>query len=376
MHIVVDCRFVHHSGIGRYIRELVPRIMERLAEDGFTLLVSPEERDDIFLGQCERAKLIPLEAGMYSLAEQWEVPRRVPSCDIFWAPHYNAPLLPVRAKKKIVTIHDMAHLVLQEGLSLPKRLYARLFFWNAAHRYDHILTVSDFSRSEILRWEAVPEEKISVHPIAADMVKYRPCGDEDRKRRVLERYGLPGEYILFVGNVKPNKNLRRMLEAYALFRREGTRNTGLVIVGKREGLMTGVMGLDALIRSLGIEDSVHFTGFVEDEDLPVLYSAAACFVFPSLYEGFGLPPLEAMACGCPVIASDAASIPEVCGPGALYADPRNSGDLAARLRELLGNPALAAEMTERGLRRVRRFSWEKAADGIAGLLTSENLSPG
>ena len=375
MHIVVDCRFVHHSGIGRYIRELVPRIMGRMAGDDFTLLVSPSERDDLFLEQCQKARLIPVKSGMYSPMEQWEVPRRVPSCDLFWAPHYNAPILPLRARKKIVTIHDMAHLTLQDGLSLPKRLYARLFSWNAAHRYDHILTVSNFSRNEILRHEDVPEEKISVHHIAADTVKYHPCSDEERQREALNRYRLPREYILFVGNVKPNKNLRRMLEAYALFQKETGSAISLVIVGKREGLMTGDKGLDAFVQSLGIEESVYFTGFVEDEDLPVLYSTAGCFVFPSLYEGFGLPPLEAMACGCPVIASNAASIPEVCGSGALYADPRDSEDLAARLRELLEDPHLAEEMTERGLRRVRDFSWDKTAEEIAEQMKSCLQSP-
>lgn len=369
MHIVIDCRFVCHSGIGRYIREIVPRLLRQMAKHEFTLLVSRREHSESFIKQCEeaRAAFRYVEAEMYSLREQWEIPFCVPECDVFWSLHYNAPVMPVRAKKKIVTIHDMAHLAMQEDLSLIKRLYARLFFWNAAHRYDCILTVSEFSRREILRYETVPSDKISVHYIAADTETYRPCMDAKALEKVLRSYGLPKAYIMFVGNVKPNKNLLRMLKAYDAFRQ---RNSGisLVIVGKREGLMTGVGRMDALIRRLGIGDMVYFTGFVEDEDLPVLYSGAKAFVFPSLYEGFGLPPLEAMACGCPVIASSAASIPEICGEAALYADPYDVGDIAAKLQELVASPELAAKLKERGFRRVKAFSWDRAAEGIGSRL--------
>lgn len=370
MHIVIDCRFVHHSGIGRYIREIVPRILRQMADHNFTLIVSREECDETFMRQCEaaHAAFCYVEAGMYSLREQWELPWRIPSCDVFWAVHYNAPLLPLRAKKRLVTIHDMAHLAVQDGMSFAKRFYARLFFWNAAHRYDHVFTDSKFSRQEILRHEKVPEEKVSVHYIAVDTERYCPCEDEGRKAEVRHRYGLSQEYFLFVGNVKLNKNLLRMLEAYAAFHEEDRDGIALAIVGKKEGLMTGVAEMEPLVRSLGVAEDVRFTGFVADEDLPVLYSAAKAFVFPSLYEGFGLPPLEAMACGCPVIASDAASLPEVCGDAAFYVNPYDIHDIAAGLHELADHPELAADLVRRGFRQVGRFSWEEAASSIAMMI--------
>ncbi len=369
MHIVIDCRFVRHSGIGRYVREIVPRLLRHMSREKFTLLVSRGEWDEVFVQQCKAAHAFfcHVEAGMYSLREQWEIPLRIPRCDVFWAPHYNAPLLPLRARRKIVTIHDMAHLALQDGMSLPKRLYARLFFWNAAHRYDRVFTDSEFSCREILHYEDIAREKVDVHYIAADTDSYRPCGDEERKREVRRLYALPEDYFLFVGNVKPNKNLRRMLEAYAIFRREGG-HASLAIVGKKEGLMTGEAGMEEHVRSLGIGDHVLFTGFVADEHLPVIYSAARAFVFPSLYEGFGLPPLEAMACGCPTIVSRAASLPEVCGDAALYVDPHDSRDIAGRLREITDCPQTAQKLVERGFHQVRRFSWEDTVRGIAAVL--------
>ncbi len=373
MHIVIDCRFVHHSGIGRYIREIVPRLLRKLEGHRFTLLVSRREYDGFFMQQCEAAQaaFCYVEAGMYSLREQWEIPLRVPSCDVFWSLHYNAPILPLRARKKMVTIHDMAHLAVPEGMSFAKRLYARLFFWNAAHSYDEVLTDSEFSQQEILRYENVQKEKVHVHCIAVNTGVYRPCTDKTKREKIRRRYGLPANYFLFVGNAKPNKNIRRMLEAYAVFRENSSEEIALAIVGKKDGLLTGVEGLDNLMDSLGLGSSVCFTGFVADEDLPILYSAARAFVFPSLYEGFGLPPLEAMACGCPVIASDAASLPEVCGEAALYVNPYDIQDMAAKLQNLASSAQLADRLVNDGFRRVKNFSWDMAAASIGNRL--ENL---
>lgn len=373
MHIVIDCRFVHHSGIGRYTRELVPRLLRQMTGHRFTLIVSRKEFDEAFIRQCgeTHAAFCYAEAGMYSLREQWEIPLCVPSCDVFWSLHYNAPVLPLRAKKKIVTIHDMAHLAMPEGLSFIKRLYARLFFWNATHRYDAILTVSEFSRQEISHFEKISKEKVHVYYIAVDTEHYKPCKDRRKWEAVLRRYDLPAEYFLFVGNTKPNKNIRRMLEAYALFREKSREDIALAVVGKKDGLMTGVEGLDELMDDLGIEDHTYFTGFVPEEDLPVLYSAARAFVFPSIYEGFGLPPLEAMACGCPVIASDVASLPEVCGDAALYANPYDARDMAAKLQELASSASLAERLVGAGFRRVEQFSWNQAAASIGSWLEAD-----
>ena len=200
---------------------------------------------------------------------------------------------------------------------------------------------------------------------------YRPCTDKEKREEIRRRYGLPANYFLFVGNAKPNKNIRRMLEAYAVFRENSSEEIALAIVGKKDGLLTGVEGLDNLMDSLGLGSSVCFTGFVADEDLPILYSAARAFVFPSLYEGFGLPPLEAMACGCPVIASDAASMPEVCGEAALYVNPYDIQDMAATLQNLASSAQLADRLVNDGFRRVKNFSWDMAAASIGNRL--ENL---
>lgn len=372
--LVIDCRFVHHSGIGRYMRALVPRVLRQLPEAQAVLLVGRQERDAAFERQCLAlgAQLRRVEAGMYSLAEQWRVPRAVPSADVFWAMHYDVPFLPVRARRRLVTIHDMAHLAVPDGMGLAKRAYARLFYWRAAQS-DAILTVSEFSKREILAYERVRPERVHVVYNGVED-SLRPCGDARQIAVARDRYGIPPRYLLFVGNLKPNKNLPRLLAAFARAKRQTPqlKETALVVVGRRSGLRTGEGDLDDLLRVLGLVcgRDVVLAGEVDDAELRALYTGALAFVFPSLYEGFGLPPLEAMACGCPVLAARAASLPEVCGDAALYFSPRAPEEMAAALSRIAAEPRLRSELRASGLRHTKRFSWDAAAGEIAALLCS------
>lgn len=372
--LVIDCRFVHHSGIGRYMRALVPRVLRQLPGIEATLLVQRSEYDAAFVAQCRAAgaRLLPVEAGMYSLAEQWRVPLAVPRCDVFWMMHYDVPLLPVRARRRLVTIHDMAHLAVPDGMGLAKRAYARLFYWRAAQS-DAILTVSEFSRREILAYERVRPERVHVVCNGVED-SLRPCGDARQIAAARDRYGIPPRYLLFVGNLKPNKNLPRLLAAFARAKRQTPQlaDTALAVVGRRSGLRTGEGDLDDLLRVLGLVcgRDVVLAGEVVDAELRALYTGALAFVFPSLYEGFGLPPLEAMACGCPVLAARAASLPEVCGDAALYFFPRAPEEMAAALSRIAAEPRLRSELRASGLRHAKRFSWDAAAGEIAALLCS------
>ena len=362
MHIVIDCRFIRHSGIGRYIFEIVARLVKKSGYR-FTLIVSPKETDERFIRLCTRdnVSFLSCAASMYSLREQVELPLRVPACDVFWSPHYNVPILPIRARRKIVTIHDVLHLAMGECLSFLKRCYARSFMYAAAHFYDAVLTDSCFSKREILRFEAIPPARIHVVYPGVDSLGLAVAGTP-------LSYALPARYILFVGNVKPHKNIVRMLDAYRLFCRMREDAPALLVLGRRDSFSAE---LDKSHIEEDFRERIHFTGYVEDAALAAIYRGAEAFVFPSLYEGFGLPPLEAMCAGVPVLASRAACIPEVLGDAALYFDPQSAEDMAEKLDLLMEDKALQEDLRRRGSQRVRRYTWDVAAEKVLALMMSE-----
>lgn len=358
MHIVIDCRYEAASGIGRCIREIVPRLLDYV-EHKYTLIM-PETPSIDFLQKCrDRAGLLHSVAGMYSLRAQLELPRLIPECDIFWAMHYDAPLLPLKARKKMVTIHDVCHLALKQEFSLLKRAYAKVMMKAVGRHYDRIITVSDFSRREIERYVA-PQAPIEV--VHNGVTRFADAGAKAPSY----------PYLLCVGNVKPHKNIARLLEAYALFRREAENAPKLLIVGKREGFLTGEGNLEARLSELAINNDCAFTGYVDDNTLAGLYKHAVGFVFPSLYEGFGLPPLEAMSYGTPIIASGVASLPEVLGEGALYIDPHNIDELAGAMARLTEDKNLRERLVTEGKRQLKRYDWDRTArqimEGMIGLV--------
>jgi glycosyltransferase involved in cell wall biosynthesis len=219
---------------------------------------------------------------------------------------------------------------------------------------DAVITVSRQSCQDLIKYLPVNPKKINVIPEAASL-HFHPL-NEAEYLPALERHGIRRPYILSVGSLEPRKNLLRLLEAYA--RLEGSRPS-LVIAGARNYWKSSPV-VETVSR-LGLEQHVRFTGYVEDADLPALYSAASLFVFPSLYEGFGLPVLEAMACGTPVVTSSVSSLPEVAGDAALLVDPRDVDAIASAMRRILDDSDLAADLRARGLARAAQFSWERTA---------------
>ncbi|WP_318253503.1 glycosyltransferase family 1 protein [Selenomonas sp. AB3002] len=348
---MIDCRYEAASGIGRCIREIVPRLLD-YKEHRFTLIM-PDAPGEEFMQRCRgKAGIVHSSAGMYSLQAQLELPRLIPECDIFWAMHYDAPLLPVKARKKMVTIHDVCHLALKHEFALHKRLYAKAMLKAVGRCYDQIITDSEFSRREIERYVA-PQASIGV--VYIGVTSLRDIGGDA---------ALPYPYLLCVGNVKPHKNISRLLEAYALFRSRTEKAPRLLIVGKKDGFLTGVDNLEARLTELGVKDDCIFTGYVDDKTLAGLYKSAVGYVCPSLYEGFGLPPLEAMSYGTPVIAARAASLPEVLGEGALYIDPYDTEDMAAAMAKLTEDASLRQSLSEKGLIQCSRYDWGRTAKEI------------
>ena len=351
MTLGIDIRMFNASGIGTYLQNLLPALSQ---DFDLILLAHPSE------GYLPYGRVITTEVPIYSLGELRTLSSVIPPCDVFWSPHYNVPLLPVRAAKRLVTIHDVFHLAFFSTLSLKQKAYARLMFWAAIRNSANVITVSEFSRAEITKYLKATPEQITVIPNGLNHTLFRVIDDADRLRSVRQKYQLPERYVLYVGNVKPHKNLLAMVKAFAELPAEDDYH--LVIVGKKEGFITGDTGLHEFIQQRGtLAAQVHFTGFVAEEDLPALYTLARLFVFPSYYEGFGLPPLEAMACGCPVLASDRASMPEICGEAAAYVSPNNPSAMAAKMHALLHQSSGDRErMVHRGHQQAQKYTWEQS----------------
>jgi glycosyltransferase involved in cell wall biosynthesis len=260
--------------------------------------------------------------------------------------------------KMIVTLHDVFAWSFPGTSTLADTLIYRYWLPRVVSRVDAFITDSQVSRSDIARYLAVGRHKISTVPLGVNPA-YRPLSHE-QTLSVLKRHGLPSAYILFVGSVEERKNLARLLWAYASLVERGE-DRALVVVGASRWKLANTSGLRKISQEDNLEHQVMFTGYVPEPDLPALYNGADLFVFPSLYEGFGLPPLEAMACGTPVVTSNTSSLPEVVGDAALTVDPYDVEALAATMRRLLDDADLRAEMRARGLARARAFTWQRTA---------------
>ena len=232
----------------------------------------------------------------------------------------------------------------------------------AVKKSDQILTVSEFSRREIIKYTKVDKEKIAVIPIGVDSDHFSLSDDPDQLDFIQKKYQLPKNYFLFVGNVKPHKNLKGILQAFEKLLSEKKIDFSFIIVGKKEGFINGESILSLLEASPLLRNRVRLLGMVPNEDLPFIYQLAACFVFPSFYEGFGLPPLEAMSMGCPVIASQITPVEEVCKDAVYWVDPYNYHSIAEGLYSVLTNEKLRLELIAKGKERVKEFSWDRTTE--------------
>jgi glycosyltransferase involved in cell wall biosynthesis len=275
--------------------------------------------------------------------------------DLFHAPHYVVP--PLTTAPVVVTIHDCIHLRFPQYLPNRAALYyARAMMTIAARRSRRVLTVSQASKEDILHYLHIPAEKIEVIHNAIDT---RLAGEPTQEdvARVRERFLLTAPFVLYTGNIKPHKNVDRLIEAFSILRQRGTEDVKLLIIGDD---VSKYPNLRRLVHRFQLHQHVRFLGFVPDATLAVLYRLAAVFVFPSLYEGFGLPPLEAMAAGAPVITSNVSSLPEVVGDAAILIDPMDAGAIAHAMARVLGDPELRQDLIRRGRERVKAFSWERS----------------
>ena len=356
MKVAIDARKLHDFGIGTYIRNLLRHLARLDTRTEYVLLCQEPDMDAAAqLGPNFRTVLEP--SPNYSIREQLHVPwvllRERP--DVFHAPHYVLP--PAVRCRSVVTIHDTIHLTFPQYL--PHRLayaYARASMWTAAHRSARILTVSEASKRDILHFFDVPPEKVVVVYNAIDERFSREPLAEDVER-VRERFQLHQRFVLYVGNIKPHKNLERLIEAFHALRQRGLDDLKLLIIGDE---ISSYPSLRRAVHRHKLHKHVRFLGYLPDDTLAIMYRLASVFVFPSLYEGFGLPPLEAMASGTPVVTSNLSSLPEVTGDAAVLVDPYDVDAIEAGIRQVLDDPILAADMRRKGLLRARQFSWEQS----------------
>jgi glycosyltransferase involved in cell wall biosynthesis len=356
--IAIDARKLRDYGIGTYLRNLLRQLARQDQASEYVLLCREADcgiADE--LGPNFRA--VPETARPYSIREQFAVPATLhrEGAELFHSPHYVLP--PLTPCRSVVTIHDCIHLRFPQYL--PNRLayaYARASMWIAAHKAARVMTVSEASKRDILRYFRVPESRIDViYNAIDDRFSQEPPGDEIE--RVRQRYQLTAPFVLYAGNIKPHKNLERLIEAFHLMREDAAdlRDVQLLIIGDE---ISKYANLRRAVHRHKLHKHVRFFGFVPDQTLAALYRLADVFVFPSLYEGFGLPPLEAMASGTPVITSNVSSIPEVVGDAALMIDPYDPQAIADAMHRVLTEPALRTDLRTRGLARAREFSWERS----------------
>lgn len=357
MQIGIDARlmFHHPAGISRYTRRIIKAIATLNQTDQFT--VFQHRRHTEPLVEQNNFRRATLYAPVHSRLEQVMLPLELMRfrMDLLHSPDFIPPLqtrIPT-----VITVHDLAFLHWPHFLTKDSAAYYGQID-RAVYRARHIIVPSESTKKDLVGQLGVPSTKVSVIYEAAD-ARFVPLPIEETRAAVCRKFGLPETFILFVGTIEPRKNIDGLLQSFrSLLDRYRDREVGLAIAGGQGWLFEETL---QLIEKLNLQNHVHLLGRVSDDDLHHLYVAAHCHVHPAHYEGFGLPPLEAMACGTPTIVSNISSLPEVVGDAALMVNPKNPEELAVAMQRLLSDETLHAEQREAGLRRARCFSWRLAA---------------
>ncbi len=364
LHIAIDARRVRDFGIGTYIRSLVHALGAVDSSTRYTLISGPDEARTL-AGLPKN-----FHSAVYSRKDSDPIDNlafpiflRGLSPDLVHIPLNRVPLMMI--KPYVVTVHDMASLLYPEGESEFRKQWWRYRFRRGLERAAQVMAVSDATKRDVENILGIPANRIRKVYNAPDpgFLSAGQLVNPDERQRILERYQITYPYILYAGNIRRHKNVPRLVEAFAVVRGQLAshpvyKDLRLVIIGDTISQYPAVR--QAVIKSR-IEQMVRFLGFVPFDTLRCFYEAAAAFVFPSRYEGFGLPPLEAMACGTPVVTSNVSSLPEVVGDAAVQVNPENVFDIARGIRDVLLDQELRLDLIRRGREQASRFSWERTA---------------
>jgi glycosyltransferase involved in cell wall biosynthesis len=372
MNIGIDTRTLsfRRGGISQYTYHLLKNMLRIDSANTYFLFnynKGPHEWDNFRQNVKEIILRFPQRRGLKAVWENLLVPAAVKKCgiDVWFSPDFYVPRF--LSMRSVITVHD---LIFEDFHDIRRNQQAATLSRKvefSVRSCSGIIAITSFTRGQILKRYGVPSGKVVVIPEAADE-RFHKIEDRSALRRVLHRYGIAFDYILYVGEISDRKNIIRLLEAYhGLKEKDKLKQRKLVLVGKAT---IDTEKIVAEVKRLHLGSHILFTGYVPDEDLPFLYNGASVFVFPSLYEGFGIPPLEAMQCQIPVVASSATSIPEVVGNGALLFDPYHVDDIADKLDQVLNQKIDLGELLQAGLRQAHQFSWEDSARKTISLLES------
>jgi glycosyltransferase involved in cell wall biosynthesis len=355
----VDAREIQDgvvTGIGRSLANFISYFAAH--ESNHELVLFAEKKLPIPINSPCREAIIP--CGITFHWDQWRLCRHLEMnrIDLFYSPYYKLPLL--SRIPAINQVLDLMYLVFPSylrELGILGRIYYATIGRACAHKAINIITDSEHAKRDIVRLWGIKPDKIAVIPLGlAD--RYSPVKDKERFAQVIKKFALPERYLLYLGNFKPHKNVVSLVRAFAMIKEE-IKDLKLVLAGP---LDSHGENLRRQVKDLGLDKDVVFTGMIREDDLPeVILSLADIFVFPSLYEGFGIPPLEAMACGTPVVTSNLTAIPEVVGEAGLLVNPLNIDELARAILSLLNNRDLHGRYAEMGLARAKQFHSEQTA---------------
>ncbi len=357
MRVGIDARLVYHTraGIGEYTLRLTQALAATHPDDQFVLLQDYRNRQALVQAANVQAmhSLVPSHHRLESWLLPWAVdPLEV---DVYHSPDFIPPRR--ITCPSVVTIHDLAFLIYPHFLTRESaRYYGQID--RGVRAADHIIAVSQSTKHDLVRLLGAPEDKVSVIYEAADPM-FHPIDSQTALQHVQALFNLSSDFILFVSTIEPRKNVNGLLRAYHRLREDYRLTPHLVLAGSPGWLSDDVY---RLVDELKLRPYCHFLGHVSNCDLLQLYNAALCLVHPAFYEGFGLPPLEAMACGTPAIVANVSSLPEVVGDAALLVNPEQDEEITVALMRLLTDTALREELRTKGLLRASAFSWEGAAE--------------
>ncbi len=355
MSVGIDARMIRHTGIGTYVRGLLEAWKDKPREEMPVLFGDR----DLCWKDAAGFEAVRFNAPIYSLQEQVCYPFLLKKCGLWHAPHYNVPLFKPSRTRLVVTVHDLIHWIFRKQFFSPLQAgYAQTFLKQAVRCSDHILTVSENTKRDLTEYFGADPGRITVTYEAVSPV-FQPLKDPDFASTVKQKYGLPGSYFLYVGSLKPHKNVLWLIRVFHRLKAERKIQASLVLVGRKDKRYPA--GYEELAAFRDGEGLFHRPS-VTDQDLTALYNGAIALIHPSLYEGFGLTLLEAMACGTPVAAFRVASIPEVTGNAACLLEPSDEKALYQVLSRLETDPGFRQELSAKGLAQAARFSWQKTAD--------------
>jgi glycosyltransferase involved in cell wall biosynthesis len=356
MRIGIDIHSIgsQKGGNETYYRELIKELVKIRSEHRFLLYHSTPEITK-YLNVSNQFSLKHIFPSHRTLRIPFSMPLRahLDNLDLFHAQFIVPPFLKC---KKVTTIPDIAFEHHPQFFSAYQRAWSKVLIRDSAKKADHIITVSEYSKRDLVETYGIHEEKITVTYEGAGK-EFVPLDREKSKSEIARKYKIDGDFILYLGRLQARKNLRRLVNAYARVREAGFTHS-LVLAGQQDSFFQPVL---ARVRELKLENNISFPGYVAAEDVPTFYNAAEVFIYPSLYEGFGLPLMEAMACGIPVITSRGSSLDEVAGDAAVLVDPLDELSISEALKNVLNDSELRTRLSVAGLRRSRLFTFENAA---------------